>query len=146
MLHTNLMTVLDSWGNPLTFSAVLALPARVAYDLSSLAAGEMSKSIISGPAKDWAAVAVVVLITEEAVGVAQLCLSSCLHVLGPFFSHIEVALSGDPANQTLRVVCTIKSHTHIYIFCLFYVSFLIIVCIMTKRQLNVTAMSCHFVF
>lgn len=90
---------------PLTFSAVLSLPARVAYDLPALATGEVPKSIISGPAEDRAAVAVVVLITQKAVGVTQLSSASCLHILGPLFSHSEVALSGDPADQTLRVVC-----------------------------------------
>lgn len=54
---------------PLTFSAVLSLPARVAYDLSTLATGKVPKGIISWPTEDRAAFAVVVLITQEAVGV-----------------------------------------------------------------------------
>ena len=44
------------------------------------------------------------LVTQEAVGVAQLGSAGRLHVLGPLLSHGEVALGGDPADQTLRVV------------------------------------------
>lgn len=83
----------------------MTLPARVAYDLPTLAAGEVPKGIVSGPAEDRAAVAVVVLIAQEAVGVTQLSSAGCLHVLGPLFSHSEVTLSGDPTDQTLWVVC-----------------------------------------
>lgn len=83
----------------------MSLPARVAYDLPALAAGEVAKSIVSGPAKDRAAVAIVVLITQEAIGVTQLSSAACLHILVPFFSHSEVTLSGDPTDQTLWVVC-----------------------------------------
>lgn len=82
----------------------MSLPARVAYDLPALAAGEVPKSIISWPAEDRAAVAVVVLVTQEAVGVTQLSSARCLDVLGPLFSNSEVTLSGDPADQTLWVV------------------------------------------
>lgn len=89
----------------LTLSAVLSLPARVAYDLPALAAGEVPKSIVPGPAEDRAAVTVVVLVAQEAVGVTQLSPAGCLHVLGPLLSHSEVTLGGDPADQTLRVVC-----------------------------------------
>lgn len=88
----------------LTFSAVLSLPARVAYDFSALAAGKVSEGIISGSTEDRAAVTVVVLVTQEAVGVTQLCPASRLHVLGPFFSHSQVTLSGDPTDQTLWIV------------------------------------------
>lgn len=65
----------------------MSLPARIAYDLPTLAAGEVSKSVVSGPAEDRAALPVVVLITKEAVGVTQLSSAGCLHVLGPLFSH-----------------------------------------------------------
>lgn len=58
--------------NPLTFSAVLSLPARVAYDLSALATGEVSKCVVSGSTEDGATLAVVVLITQEAIRVTQL--------------------------------------------------------------------------
>lgn len=87
------------------FSAVLSLPARVADDLPTLAAGKVAESIIPGPAEDGAAITVVVLITQEAVGVSQLSSPGCLHILEPLFSHGEVTLGGDPADQTLRVVC-----------------------------------------
>lgn len=100
--------MLDQQADTLTFSAILALPSRVAYNLSTLATGEVSKSIISGPAEDRAAVAIVVLITQEAIGVTQLGPVSCLHVFEPFFSNAEVALSGDPADQTLRIFCLSK--------------------------------------
>lgn len=65
----------------------------------------MAESVVSGPAEDGAAVAVVVLVAQEAVGVTQLSSAGGLHVFGPLFSHGEVALGGDPADQTLRVVC-----------------------------------------
>lgn len=91
---------------PLTLGAVLSLPARVADDLAALAAGEVAEGVVARPAEDGAAVAVVVLVAQEAVGVAQLGAAAGLHVLGPLVSHCEVALGGDPADQTLRVVCT----------------------------------------
>lgn len=91
--------------NKLTFSAVLALPAGVAYDFPALAAGKVPKSIVSRPAEDRAAFAIVVFIAQEAVGVTQLSSGDCLHVLRPLFSHSKVPLSGDPTDQTLRVVC-----------------------------------------
>ncbi|TNN56281.1 hypothetical protein EYF80_033487 [Liparis tanakae] len=40
--------------------------ARVAYDLPALAAGEVPEGVVSGPAEDGAAVAVVVLVAQEA--------------------------------------------------------------------------------
>lgn len=98
----------------LTFSAVLSLPARVAYDLPTLAAGEVSKSIISGPAEDGAALPIVMFIAEEAVGVTQLSSAACLHVLGPLFSHSKVTLSGDPTDQTLWVVCKSQFISYYY--------------------------------
>lgn len=56
--------------SPLTFSAVQSLPARVAYDLPTLTTREVPKSIIAGSAENRAAIAIVVLIAEKAVGVA----------------------------------------------------------------------------
>lgn len=86
----------------------MSLPARVAYDLSALATGEVSEGVVSWPAEDRAAIAVVVLIAQEAIRVTQLCPAGCLHVLRPFLSHGEVTLSGDPADQALWVVCKVK--------------------------------------
>lgn len=65
----------------------------------------MPEGVVPGTAEDGAAITVVVLVAQEAVGVTQLCSAGRLHVLGPLFSHGEVTLSGDPADQTLRVVC-----------------------------------------
>lgn len=90
---------------PLTFSTILPLPARVAYDLPSLATGEVSKSIIPGPTEDRATFSIVVLITQEAVGVTQFSSARCLHVFGPLISNSKVTLRGDPADQTIWVVC-----------------------------------------
>lgn len=92
----------------LTLRAVLSLPARVADDLPALAARKVSESVVAGPAEYRAAVAVVVLVTQEAVGVAQLGPVGRLHVFGPLVSHSKVALSGDPADQTIGVVCKNK--------------------------------------
>jgi len=83
----------------------MSLPARVAYDLPAIAAGEVPEGIVSGPAEDRAAVAVVVLVAQEAVGVTQLGSAGGLQILEPLVSHGEVTLGGDPADQTLRVVC-----------------------------------------
>lgn len=83
----------------------MSLPARVAYDLSTLAAGKVAEGVVSWPTEDGAAVAVVVLVTQEAVRVTQLRPAGCLHVLGPLLSHGEVTLGGDPADQVLWVVC-----------------------------------------
>lgn len=87
----------------LTFSAVLSLPARVAYDLPAFTTREVPKSVIAGSAEHRAAIAIVALVTEKAVGVAQLGSARCLHVFGPLISHSKVTLSGDPADQTIRV-------------------------------------------
>lgn len=93
---------------PLTFCAVLSLPARVAYDLPTLAARKVSESVVAGSAENRAAVAIVVLVAQEAVGVAQLGSAGCLHVFRPLVSHSKMALGGDPADQTIRVVCKDK--------------------------------------
>lgn len=90
--------------SPLTFSAVLSLPARVAYDLPTFATRKVSKSVVAGSTEHRAAVAIVVLITQEAVGVAQLGSARCLHVFGPLLSHGKMTLSGDPADQPIWVV------------------------------------------
>lgn len=89
---------------PLTFSAVLSLPARVADDLPAFAARKVSEGVVAGSAENRAALAVVVLVAQEAVGVAQLGPAGRLHVFGPLVSHSKVALSGDPADQTIGVV------------------------------------------
>lgn len=65
----------------------------------------MTEGIVSWSTEDGAAIAVVVLIAQEAVRVTQLRPAGCLHVLGPFLSHGEVTLSGDPADEVLWVVC-----------------------------------------
>lgn len=65
----------------------------------------MPESIVSGPTEDGAAIAVVVLVTQEAIGVTQFSSPGRLYVLVPLFSHSEVTLNCDPADQTLRVVC-----------------------------------------
>lgn len=88
-----------------TFSTILALPARVAYDLPSLSTGEVSKGVVPGSTEDRAAFSVVVLIAQEAVGVTQFGSASCLHVFGPLISNSKVTLRGDPADQTIRDFC-----------------------------------------
>lgn len=95
----------NSKNNQLTFSTILSLPAGVAYDLPSFATGEVSKSIVPGPTEDRAAFSIVVFITQEAVGVTQFSSARCLHVFGPLISNSKVTLCGDPADQTIWVVC-----------------------------------------
>lgn len=68
----------------------------------------MSESVVAGSAENRAAFAVVVLVTQEPVGVAQLGSAGRLHVFGPLLPHGKMALSGDPADQTIWDVCRDK--------------------------------------
>jgi len=88
----------------LTFSAVLSLPAGDADDLAALAAGEVAEGVVAGPAEHGAALAVVVLVTHEAVRVAQLSAAGALLVADPLVAHGQVTLRGDAANQALWVI------------------------------------------
>lgn len=55
------------------FCAVLSFPPGVADNFSALSAGEVAESVVAGAAEDRAALAVVMLVTNESVGVLQLC-------------------------------------------------------------------------
>lgn len=89
----------------LTLSAVLAFPARVADFLATLSTGEVTKGIIPGPAEDGAAFSVVVLVAHEAIGVLEVGAAAAVQVLGPLFTHCQVSLGGQAADEALRVFC-----------------------------------------
>lgn len=89
----------------LTLSAVLAFPARVAHFLATLSASEVTKGIITGAAEDRAAFSVVVLIAHEAIGVLEVSAATAVQVLGPLFTHRQVPLRGQAADEALGVFC-----------------------------------------
>lgn len=51
----------------------MPFPTGVADDFSTLSAGKVAESVVAGTAEDRAALAVVMLITDESVRVLQLC-------------------------------------------------------------------------
>lgn len=87
----------------LTVSAVLAFPARVAHLLPSLPAGEVAKGIIPRSAEHGAAFSIVVFITHKPVRVAEVCAAATVKVLRPLFSHSEVPLCGQAADESFWV-------------------------------------------
>lgn len=89
----------------LTLSAVLAFPARVADFLATLSASEVTKGIIPGAAEDGTAFSIVVLITHKAIGVLEVSAATAVQVLGPLFTHRQVPLGGQTADEALGVFC-----------------------------------------
>lgn len=71
---------------PLTLRAVASLPALQTDAVALLIAGVVAQRVVSRPAVVCAAVAEVVLVAEDVVGVAQLALLPKMHVLGPVLS------------------------------------------------------------
>lgn len=86
-------------------SAVLAFPARVADFLSTFPTGEVTKGIIPGAAEDRAAFSIVVLVAHKAIGVLEVGAAATVQVLGPLFTHCQVSLGGQAADEALRVFC-----------------------------------------
>lgn len=89
----------------LTFSAILAFPARVADLLPSLPAGEVAKGVVSGATEDGAALPVVMLITHEAVGILEVGSAAAVQVLRPLLTHGQVPLRGQAADESFWVFC-----------------------------------------
>lgn len=89
----------------LTLCAVLAFPAWVADFLATLSASEVTKGIVPGAAEDGAAFTVVVLIAHEAVGVLEVSAAAAVQVLGPLFTHCQVPLGCQAADEALGVFC-----------------------------------------
>lgn len=89
----------------LTLSAVLAFPARVADFLATLSASEVTKGVVPGATEDRAAFSVVVLIAHEAIGVLEVSAATAVQVLGPLFTHRQVPLGGQAADEALGVFC-----------------------------------------
>lgn len=98
------MLVITAWQTN-GVSAVLAFPARVAHLLPSLPAGEVAKGIIPRSAEHGAAFSVVVFITHKPVRVAEVCAAATVKVLRPLFSHSEVPLRGQAADESFWVFC-----------------------------------------
>lgn len=65
----------------------------------------MTKSIIPGAAEDRAAFSIVVLVTHKAIGVLEVSAAAAVQVLGPLFTHCQVSLGGQAADEALRVFC-----------------------------------------
>lgn len=65
----------------------------------------MTKGIISGAAEDRAAFSIIVLITHKAIGVLEVSAAAAVQVLGPLFTHCQVPLGGQAADEALRVFC-----------------------------------------
>lgn len=86
-------------------SAVLAFPAWVADFLATLSASEVTKGIVPGAAEDRAAFSVVVLIAHEAIGVLEVSTAAAVQVLRPLFTHRQVPLGGQAADEALGVFC-----------------------------------------
>lgn len=87
----------------LTLNAVFSLPALQAVALPVIVAGEVSPGVVSGPAVGGAGLSVVVLITHDVVGVAQLALVAKVNVLGPFLPHRQLAAGRQPADEVVLV-------------------------------------------
>lgn len=83
----------------LTFFAVFPLPARQTGQLPLPGAGVVAESVVSRRAFLGTTFAVVTLVANEPIGVSQLGLLSCLHVLSPGGSHTQLPLDGKKANE-----------------------------------------------
>ena len=91
----------------LTFFTVFALPPWHAGQLSVAGARVVAEAVVPGHALLGAALPVVVLLADEAVGVSQLRLPpglGVLGVLGPLAAHPQLSLDGEEADQHVRVV------------------------------------------
>lgn len=98
------MLVITPWQTDWV-SAVLAFPARVAHLLPSVPAGEVAKGVIPRSAEHRATFSVVVLVTHKPVRVPEVCAAATVKVLRPFFSHSEVPLCGQAADESFWVFC-----------------------------------------
>lgn len=65
----------------------------------------MPEGIVPGAAEDRAAFSIVVLVTHEAIGVLEVSAAAAVQVLGPLFTHCQVSLGGQAADEALRVFC-----------------------------------------
>lgn len=65
----------------------------------------MTKGIVPGTAEDGAAFSIVVLIAHKAIGVLEVGTAAAVQVLGPLFTHCQVPLGGQAADEALGVFC-----------------------------------------
>lgn len=79
----------------LTFFAVFALPPRQAGQLPVPVAGVVAESVVPGRALLGAALSVVALVADEAVGISELRLFGRQRVLGPVGSDRQLAPDGE---------------------------------------------------
>lgn len=73
----------------------------------------MTKGIVAGAAEDRAAVSVVVLIANKAIGVLEVSAATAVQVLGPLFTHCQVPLGGQAADEALRIFCVKVERTEV---------------------------------
>lgn len=78
----------------LTFFAVFAFPARQAGQLPVAVAGVVAEAVVPGRALLGAALSVVALVADEAVGISELRLLRRQCVLGPVGPNSQLAPDG----------------------------------------------------
>lgn len=88
----------------LTFFAVVALPPRQAGELPVAVAGVVAEAVVPGRALFGAALSVVALVADEAVGICELGLLGRQRVLGPVGPHSQLAPGGKEADQQILAV------------------------------------------
>lgn len=88
-------------GAALTLGAVLAGPARQAGQAAIHLADIVPKAVVAALAEAGAALSVVVLAADHAVGVAQLGQQAALHILRPDLTHRQRPLDGHLADEPL---------------------------------------------
>lgn len=88
-------------GAALTLGAVLAGPAGQAGQAAIRLADVVPKTVVAALAEAGAALSIVVLAADHAVGVAQLGQRAALHILRPDLAHRQRPLDGHLADEPL---------------------------------------------
>lgn len=85
------------------FSAILALPASQAEAPSFIVTDVMAKGVISRTAVIRTAVAIIMLITGDMIGVAQFTLLAQVNVLRPVLPNGQAPASGQSTDEIVRI-------------------------------------------
>lgn len=92
-------------GEVLTFGAVIALPAVGAHSVALGRASVVAELVVPGPAEVGTAGAVVVLIAENPVLVAECRVRGSVLLLVPVHADVQPLLGGQPGDQGLAISC-----------------------------------------
>lgn len=92
----------------LTFTTVFSFPPIQAHPVAVGVARVVAEGVVPGPTVVGAAVAVIVLITDDVIGVAQLAVLSLAHILGRILSDGQRSLGGQTTDEVVLVLC--KTH------------------------------------